>query len=80
MTELEGRLGDAVREGAEPGSPLADEHREVLSGFHALSVPVQVSLGRMHEDIAPGLTFWLRQAIDARARALGVDPDKAEWE
>ncbi|WP_272914248.1 hypothetical protein [Corynebacterium neomassiliense] len=40
MTELEGRLGDAVREGAEPGSPLAD----------------------------------------ARARALGVDPDKAEWE
>ncbi|WP_312776546.1 MerR family transcriptional regulator [Corynebacterium variabile] len=98
MTDLEGRLGAAVRDGVLPGSDaadaLVDEHREVFSNFFTLSVSMQVCLGRMYEasagssadfaehyeSVAPGLTSWLRQAIDARARALGVDPDTAEWE
>ncbi len=96
-TDLEGRLGNAVRDGVLPGSDaadaLVDEHREVFSNFFTLSVSMQVCLGRMYEasagtgadfaehyeSVAPGLTAWLRQAIDARARALGVDPDTAEW-
>lgn len=98
MAGLEARLGAAVRDGVEPGSPeadsLVDEHREVLSKFFTLSVSMQVCLGRMYEtsagsdadfaahyeSVAPGLTSWLRRSIDARARALGVDPDAAVWE
>ncbi|MGP5184633.1 TipAS antibiotic-recognition domain-containing protein [Corynebacterium variabile] len=98
MADLEGRLGDAVRDGVLHGSDaadaLVDEHREVFSNFFTLSVSMQVCLGRMYEasagtgadfaehyeSVAPGLTSWLRRAIDARARALGVDPDAAEWE
>lgn len=97
MSDLEGRLGAAVREGVEPGSAeadaLVDEHREVFSNFFTLTVAMQVCLGRMYEAsagsdrdfakhyeaVAPGLTSWLRQAIDARARSLGVDPETAEW-
>lgn len=97
MTELEERLGAAVRGGVAPDSDaagvLVDDHREVFSHFFTLTVSMQVCLGRMYEAsagstadfaehyeaVAPGLTSWLRQAIDARARTLGVDPDTAVW-
>jgi len=84
---------DGVLPGSDAADALVDEHREVFSNFFNLSVSMQVCLGRMYEAsagtgadfakhyeaVAPGLTSWLRQAIDARARALGVDPDAAEW-
>jgi DNA-binding transcriptional MerR regulator len=97
LENLEGRLGEAVRAGVNPGSAeadaLVDEHRAVFSNFFDLTVSMQVCLGRMYETsagtdadfakhyeaVAPGLTAWLRQAIDARARGLGVDPEAAEW-
>lgn len=85
---------DGVLPGSDAADALVDEHREVFSNFFTLSVSMQVCLGRMYEasagssadfaehyeSVAPGLTSWLRQAIDARARSLGVDPDTAEWE
>ncbi|MGO3907849.1 TipAS antibiotic-recognition domain-containing protein, partial [Corynebacterium variabile] len=85
---------DGVLPGSDEADALVDEHREVFSNFFTLSVSMQVCLGRMYEasagtgadfvehyeSVAPGLTSWLRQAIDARARSLGVDPDTAEWE
>lgn len=49
----------------------------------------QVLLGRMHladpaftahyERQAEGFTTWLAQVIEARARALGIDPETVEW-
>ncbi len=51
---------------------------------------MQVHLGRMYaadprfaahyDAIRPGLATWLRDAIEASARAHGIDPDTARWE
>lgn len=32
-----------------------------------------------YERQAEGLTTWLAQVIEARARALGVDPETVAW-
>ncbi len=32
-----------------------------------------------HDARRPGLTAWLRDVIDANARAHDVDPDTATW-
>ncbi|WP_291474756.1 TipAS antibiotic-recognition domain-containing protein [Corynebacterium sp.] len=66
MADLEGRLGDAVRDGVLHGSDaadvLVDEHREVFSNFFTLSVSMQVCLGRMYEASA-GTGGGLRRAL-----------------
>ena len=33
-----------------------------------------------YEKLEPGLTEWLIAAVEADARAHGVDPDTATWE
>jgi hypothetical protein len=32
-----------------------------------------------YDDLAQGLARWLRDAVDANARAHGVDPTTATW-
>jgi DNA-binding transcriptional MerR regulator len=76
MKDLEERLGEAVRSGAEPGSELADalvdEHREVLSGYFTVSVSMQVCLGRMYEASAGS-------ASDFAAHYEKVAPGLTTW-
>lgn len=81
-----------MKAGILPGSAEVNAHREALSEYFSINAAGQVSLGQMYEvsagssldfaayyeAAAPGLTAWLRQAIDARAVSLGVDPENAE--
>lgn len=90
---VERRLADAMRAGVEPGSPEADElaeqHREAFSAYFPITRQMHVVLGRMYEadpafaahydGLRPGLAAWLRRAVDAAARAHGIDPDTAGW-
>lgn len=94
MEAFEADLGAAVDEGAAPGDAVADalveRHREVFSAFFPITRHMQVNLGRMYaaddrfaahyDAVRPGLAVWLRDAIDASARAHGIDPDTAAWE
>jgi hypothetical protein len=32
-----------------------------------------------YEAMEPGLSSWLREIIDANARAEGIDPNTASW-
>lgn len=87
-------LGAAVDAGVEPGDAVADalvdRHRDVFSQYFPVTRQMQVHLGRMYaadprfaahyDAIRPGLATWLRDAIEASARAHGIDPDTARWE
>ncbi|MEV8241941.1 MerR family transcriptional regulator [Microbacterium testaceum] len=87
-------LGAAIDAGARPGDATADalveRHREVFSQYFPITRQMQVHLGRMYaadprfaahyDAVRPGLTVWLRDAIEASARAHGIDPDTAAWE
>lgn len=86
-------LAAACRAGAAPGSEqanaLAARHRDSLSVYFDCTHSMHVCLGRRYVDdpgyaayyngIAPGLATWLRDIINACARANGVDPDSATW-
>lgn len=94
MTSLETDLAAAADAGIAPGTPeadaLVDRHRAAVGEYFPVSRSMQVCLGRMYESdpaftahydgIRPGLTSWLRRAIDESARAHGIDPDAAVWE
>ncbi|MFD4372488.1 MerR family transcriptional regulator [Streptomyces sp. NPDC058486] len=93
MADLESALGKAMDAGVAPGSPEADRlverHREAFSSYFPLTRQMQVCLGRTYESdpgfaahydgIRAGLATWFRHAIDAEARAHGIDPDAATW-
>lgn len=90
---VEADLAEAVQAGLAPGSAqagrLAERHREAFGAYFPLTREMHVCLGRRFEAdaefaahydrIHPGLASWLRRAIDAAARAHGVDPDTATW-
>lgn len=92
--ELEAELGRAVREGLDPASDdaaaLCARHRASIGHFYECTRQMQVLLARMYtgdprftehyEAVQPGLTRWLRAAVEADARAHGIDPDTARWE
>ncbi|WZH37854.1 MAG: MerR family transcriptional regulator [Microbacterium enclense] len=94
VSALDAELGAAVDAGTAPGDLAADSlverHREVFSQYFPLTRQMQVHLGRMYaadprfaahyDAIRPGLAVWLRDAIEASARAHGIDPDTARWE
>ena len=94
VSVFDDELGAAVDAGVEPGDAaadaLVDRHREVFSQYFPVTRQMQVHLGRMYADdprfaahydaIRPGLAVWLRDAIEAGARAHGIDPDTARWE
>ena len=91
---LNADLAAAKRAGVDPASPaaaeLAERHRASISRFYDCTHSMQVLLARMYrqdprftrtyEDLEPGLTEWLEAAVEANARANGVDPDAATWE
>lgn len=91
---LNADLAAAKRAGVDPGSPeaaeLAERHRASVGQFYECTYSMQVCLARMYEqdprfaetydEHEPGLTQWLVAAVEANARAHGVDPDTATWE
>jgi DNA-binding transcriptional MerR regulator len=91
---LEADLAEALRAGVEPASEeanaLAERHRASMGVYFNCTHSMQVILGRTNVDdpgfrahydgLAPGLAVWLRDVIDANARAHGVDPRAAVWE
>ncbi|MDF7663940.1 TipAS antibiotic-recognition domain-containing protein [Bifidobacterium sp. ESL0763] len=93
MRNVERQLGEAKRRGVRPGSieanALVEEHRRSIPQFE-VSPSMHVLLGRMYaaderfarhyDDIEPGLAAWLHEAIDAAARAQGLNPARARWE
>lgn len=87
-------LGDAKRSGVVPGSDsanrLAEQHRAMVGQLFDCTHSRQVCLGRHYvgderfsaflDEVEPGLSEWLAEAINANARRNGVDPDRAVWE
>ncbi|MEU9607682.1 MerR family transcriptional regulator [Streptomyces sp. NPDC048057] len=94
VTDLDQVLADAMAAGVEPGGPeanrLVERHREVFAAYFPLSRQMQVCLARTYEadpayaahydGIRAGLAAWFRRAVDASARAHGIDPATATWE
>ncbi|WP_314037627.1 MerR family transcriptional regulator [Dietzia sp. CH92] len=92
--ELNADLAAAARAGVDPASAeaaaLVERHRASIGRFYDCSHSMQVLLARMYrqderfaatyEALEPGLTDWLVAAVEAVARASGVDPDTATWE
>ena len=86
-------LAAAKRAGVDPASPeaaaLVARHRASISEFYDCTRSMQVMLARMYREDPrfarnydsrePGLTEWLIAAVEADARAHGVDPDSATW-
>ncbi|WP_205323728.1 MerR family transcriptional regulator [Glycomyces sp. YM15] len=78
-----------VAHGSVAANQLAERHRALMSTYFECTHAMQVCMGRMFTEdprfaanfdgIEPGLASWLREAIDANARANGVDPDTAVW-
>lgn len=93
MQSVTERLAEAKRDAVLPGSKranaLAEKHREVMSEYFHCTHSMHVLIARRYvaepgflqyyESLEPGLAVWLKQAIDANARAAGVDPETATW-
>lgn len=90
---LHADLAAALREGVPPGSEranaLAERHRASMGAYFDCTHSMHVCLARsfvedpgfrsFYDDLAQGLAHWLRDAVDANARAHGVDPATATW-
>jgi DNA-binding transcriptional MerR regulator len=90
---LHAELAEAYREGVAAGSAtadaLAERHRVSMGNYFDCTHSMHVCLGRkyvsdpgftaFYDGIEPGLTAWLRDIIDANARAHGVTPETATW-
>ncbi len=93
VAALDGDLASALDAGVAPGgteaNALVDRHRAVFAAYFPLTREMQVCLARTYasdpgfaahyDGIRPGLAAWFRQAVDASARAHGIDPDTAAW-
>ncbi|MFF2778101.1 MerR family transcriptional regulator [Streptomyces sp. NPDC058052] len=92
-TALDRDLAAAMEAGAAPDGPeaggLVERHRAVFAAYFPLTREMQVLLARRYETdpgfaahydaIRPGLARWFRLAVDASARAHGIDPGTAAW-
>ncbi|MGH3170279.1 MAG: MerR family transcriptional regulator [Trebonia sp.] len=90
---LDRDLAAAKRAGVEPGTgqanALARRHRASISEYFHCTASMHVCLGRTfgtnpayaahYEAMEPGLSGWLREIIEAGARAEGINPDTATW-
>ncbi len=90
---LEAAFAQAMQAGAQPNSAqaheLAEAHRAMLSTFYPVTLSKQVILAggyvadrrfkEYYEGLHPGLTQWLKEAIESNAAAKGVDPETAQW-
>ncbi|WP_232012507.1 MerR family transcriptional regulator [Propionibacterium australiense] len=91
---LEAALAAARRNGVEPGSPeaneLAQRHLDTLGTWFDVTVSKQVLIARTQSEdprwvahfdaLEPGLAVWLKDVVDASARAQGIDPQAAAWQ
>ncbi len=91
---LEADLAAAKRRGVAPGSAeanaLAQRHRESIGQWFEATHAKHVLIARgytedprfreHYDSREAGLAAWLREVIEADARANGVDPETAEWE
>lgn len=91
---LEKDCAQALRDGIAPGSPqanaLAERHKAFLDTCFDTSYGRQVLIARgyttderfvqYYDKHEKGLAAWLRQIIEANARAHGVDPDQPQWD
>lgn len=91
---LNADLAAAKRARMDPESPeaaeLAERHRAMVSEHYDCTHSMQVLLARMYQEdprftayydeLEPGLAPWVRAAVEANARANGVDPETATWE
>ncbi len=90
---LNADLAAAKRTGVDPASAeaaaLVERHRAMVSEHFDCTYSMQVILARMYrqdprfteyyENLEPGLAEWVEAAVEANARAHGVDPDTATW-
>ncbi|WP_407319379.1 MerR family transcriptional regulator [Isoptericola halotolerans] len=90
LAALSDAMGRGVVPGGDEADALAERHRASLGAYFDVTHGRHVLIGRMYADDAdfaahhdarrPGLTAWLREVVDANARAHGVDPDTATWD
>ncbi len=94
VRQLERDLITALDNGVAPGSPeanaLAERHRASIDQWFDASHAKQVVIARgyieggrffdHYEGQREGLGAWLKEIVDANARAHGVDPATAVWE
>lgn len=94
MQEVAEEFAAAKRAGVEPGSDaanlLSEAHRISMSQYFHCTLSMQVLIARRYvtedgftdyyEKLEPGLAQWMKQVIDARAEAEGIEPESAAWE
>ncbi|MEU7215581.1 MerR family transcriptional regulator [Nocardia iowensis] len=78
-----------VAPGSDQANALAERHRASISTYFDCTHSMHVCLGRMYatdpgftafyNTVSPGLATWLREIIDANARANGIAPESATW-
>ncbi|WAL39533.1 MerR family transcriptional regulator [Brevibacterium sp. BRM-1] len=87
-------LAAAFAAGTAPGSPaanaLAERHFAQIGQWFDMTHQKQVLIAtgyvqdpryvEYYDRLGAGLTAWLKEVIDANARAHGVDPQAARWE
>lgn len=88
--ELVAGFQAGVAAGSPEGNRLAQVHRGTIGAFYEVTPARQVILGRMYladprftahyDALAPGLTEWLVQVIEAAAAAQGVDLANPKWD
>ncbi|WP_339350036.1 MerR family transcriptional regulator [Bifidobacterium indicum] len=92
LVEVESDLAEACRGGVDPrgevAMDLAERHRGALY-WYRVTPSMHCCLARMYEadgrfrhhyeELEPGLTNWLVEAIDCNARRHGLDPAKTIW-
>lgn len=94
MQDITDAFATAKRNSVVPGSDaanlLAEAHRAAMSEYFHCTLSMQVLVARRYVTEAgftqyydqqePGLAKWIKQVIDAHARASGIEPDTAAWE
>ncbi|MFD6464044.1 MerR family transcriptional regulator, partial [Streptomyces roseolus] len=79
----------ATTPGSEQANVLAERHRATMHAYFDCTHSMHVCLGRSYttnpeftayyDNLEPGRTAWLRDIIEANARAHGIDPRSATW-
>ncbi|MGX1933354.1 MerR family transcriptional regulator [Microbacterium resistens] len=67
---------------------LVERHRQAMSAYFHCTPSMHVIMAQTfsgehaahYDGYAPGLGEWLRAAVEASARARGIDPARARWE
>lgn len=94
MQEVTDAFTTAKRNGVVPGSDaanlLSEAHRAAMGEYFHCTLSMQVLVARRYvtedgftryyDQQEPGLAKWIKQVIDAHARASGIEPDTAVWE